>query len=107
MKRKIKVGRRTYKISQADRLRGRDKKEFLGTIDYCRKEILIKRKQTRAEKDKTLYHEIAHALFFDISREARKRKAPAYLQYALFKLRSHERFIDYLAKLLRQNFKLK
>ena len=67
MKRKIKIGKRNYRIVITPVIQ--KNKNILGDIHYKSKTIHIKNNVSRLEQERTLYHEIVHGLIFDAARK--------------------------------------
>jgi len=120
MKRKIKIGRRKYKIELVDKIRSRIKRKekgiTIGIIKPKQKIIQIK-KIGKIINKQTLFHEIAHGIMIELTgsayRASRRAKKPSnqnrLIRYSenFAKLNSDEEFIDYFGNLLNKTFKLK
>jgi hypothetical protein len=119
MKRKIKIGRRQYKVKQVNHIKPlhrKSKRVTVGMIKPNKKEILIKRVGKIIDKQ-TLFHELAHGMMVELTdgayRAGKKAKKPTnkkqFMRYArnFHKLNCDEGFIEYFGKLLNNTFKLK
>lgn len=94
---KIKIGKTLYKVFICDSLKFNGIKHY-GFIDYPARDIfLLKDKHYK----NTLNHELTHALIYEIYLNSKTNKK------ILKKLRSNEFFIEYLTRLIEQNFKAK
>jgi hypothetical protein len=119
MKRKIKIGRRQYKVKQVNHIKPLHRKSkgvTVGMIKPNKKEILIKRVGKIIDKQ-TLFHELAHGMMVELidgacrgNKKAKsKRNKARFLSYAnmFCKLNTDEGFIEYFGGLLNKTFKLK
>jgi len=97
--RKIKVGEEEYRIRLVRYLKKcRNKKQIVaGDFSCKRNEIKIKNNISEKQKEETLYHEIAHAILYELG----KYNKP------IQKLFYNENFIDRLGKILSQTFKIR
>ena len=90
--------KRIYKIKKEKQIL-KDKK-LLGFVDYYHKIIYLKKGKS---EEKTLYHEIAHTLIYEMSAGSKIYKTLCFLE----KLGNDENFIDFFAGLLKTSFKIK
>jgi hypothetical protein len=105
----IKIGTNKYKVEEVNEIGNKfinlfRASEALGEIHFpsCTKsrtvkKILIKRDRDKAEKQMTLFHEIAHGLCYELAKR--------YTEF--YDLNDNEKFIDYFASKLMTCFKIK
>jgi len=99
LKRKIKIGRKVYKIFKCGNLK-RGGEEHSGVVNYQDKEIYLDSKN-KDSNELVLNHEIIHALIYEFYLNSKKDKG------FYEKLRKKEKFIEALAKILTKHYKLK
>lgn len=103
---KVKVGDEIYDIKEVDYV-GKSKinKVVLGRANFNRNTIRIKKGEKQDVKQGTLYHEIAHLIFYELSKENKKKKF-RYIKIAQ-KLFYDEYFIEHLGRILKTTFNIK
>jgi Zn-dependent peptidase ImmA (M78 family) len=68
---KVKIGWRSYTVTQGEHKTGSNGGDLYGQIEYEKRQIFIYAKIDDDEKSVTLLHEIAHGILFNMGSELR------------------------------------